>query len=110
MHSTAVLGTHDGLAAAGRLPALPAAGRAISVVELAVLFLAGAAAAFLSALVELKLRIPGHAILRVIVPFSLGLALVPRRMAGSVMGVSALLTAVALSLGHVARSGPGAWT
>jgi len=59
---------------------------------------AGAAAAVLSLSLDLHLRIPGHAILRAVFPMALGLALAPRRGAGTVMGGTALLAAVGLRL------------
>jgi hypothetical protein len=72
------------------VPSLACPGRAISAVEVAVLVLLGATAAAATALLDLPLRIPGHAILRLVFPMALGLALVPRRLSGSFMGVSAL--------------------
>jgi hypothetical protein len=70
----------------------------------------GISAALTSTVLDFRLRIPGHAILRAIVPMSLGLALVPRRGAGSVMTAAALLTALGLHTGGMARGGSGAWT
>lgn len=54
---------------------------------------------------DLDLRLPGHAILRAVVPLALGLALVPRRGAGSVMGGAALLTVLA----HGVDGGAPGW-
>ena len=65
------------------------------------LLLAGAAAGCLSCLVRLHLGIPGHAILRAMVPIALGLALVPRRGAGSLMGAGALTAALAAGGGGI---------
>ena len=42
--------------------------------------------------VGLEPGIPGHAILRAVFPMVTGLALVPRRGAGTVMGLGAMLT------------------
>jgi hypothetical protein len=56
----------------------------------------GCFAAYASAYLDFRLRIPGHAILRAVFPMALGLAVVPRRGAGTVMGVSALLSGLGL--------------
>jgi hypothetical protein len=88
-----VLPVHNGLLGASRMPSLARPGRAISVVEVAVLVLLGVIAAASTSLLRLPLRIPGHAILVSVFPMALGLALVPRRLSGSVMGGSALATA-----------------
>lgn len=77
--------------------------------EWGVLLCCGAAAAVLSAVLDFGLKVPGHAILRAIAPIGIGMALVPRRGAGSAMAVSALLTAGLLHFGF-GRLGPGAAT
>lgn len=77
--------------------------------EWAVLIGCGATAACLSAALDFGLRIPGHAVLRAVLPLGLGLALVPRRGAGSAMAVSALLTGGLLHFGP-GWLGPGATT
>jgi len=59
---------------------------------------------------NLNLGIPGHSIVLVVVPFTLGLAYVPRRMAGAVMGASALGTGCVLALAGVRGIGAGALT
>ena len=61
------------------------------------LFLCGAAAASTTGFIRLGLRIPGHAIVLVVVPMALGLALAPRRLAGFVMSAGAFGTATAVS-------------
>jgi ABC-type Co2+ transport system permease subunit len=83
--------------AAERLGSSPLA----SVVLLALL---GAGAAVLAQRVDLPVRVPGHAILLGVLPFALGLALVPRSFAGCVMGSGAL--AALLADGSL-RGGPG---
>ena len=83
-------------AVAGRLGASPWA-------ETSVLAFLGVSAAMLTLEVDLDLHIPGHAILRCIVPIALGLALVPRKFAGTVMGGAALATVLA----HGAGAAPG---
>lgn len=61
-------------------------------VDWAALLAIGSLAAILTAYLALNLRLPGHAILRVVVPMVVGLALVPRRGAGLVMSLGAALT------------------
>jgi hypothetical protein len=58
----------------------------------------GAVAALLTAYVTLGIRIPGHAILTVVVPMVVGMGLVPRRGAGLVMALGAVLTGGAIAL------------
>ncbi len=72
--------------------------------EALVLLALGAAAAYLTLAVDLDLHTPGHAILRCVGPLALGLALVPRRFAGTVMGGAALVTVL---LAGLARGAPG---
>src|SRR5262249_25013321 len=104
-----VLRVHDGLLTSSRVPSLSRPGRAVSAIEIAVLALLGAAAAAMTVLPHLQLRIPGHAILCAAFPLALGLALVPRQLAGSLMGTSALATALLFQAGG-AGAGPGALT
>src|SRR5690242_201850 len=89
--------THDGLVAAGRLPALTQVRQRISVVELLTLFGSGVAAAILVGKAKLGLGIPGHSIVLAALPMVLGIALAPRRFAGSVMSAGALGTAWVLT-------------
>jgi prepilin-type N-terminal cleavage/methylation domain-containing protein/prepilin-type processing-associated H-X9-DG protein len=70
------------------------------VISTILLLLIGGGAAAFTILVDIKppgMRIPGHAILRTVLPFLLGLALVPRRGSGSLMSLGAAVTAGALS-------------
>jgi hypothetical protein len=105
-----VLPVHDGLFASSRLPSLAHPGRRIAVVEAAVLILIGVGAALSGLLPDFHLRIPGHAILRSVIPMALGLALVPRRLGGSMMGASALATAFSLKASGFGGFGAGALT
>jgi hypothetical protein len=105
-----VLSPNRALLEASRLRALVHGGERATWVELATLIALGLCAALTSALLDFNLRIPGHAILRVIVPMSLGLALVPRRYAGSVMTTSALLGVLGLRALGVPHGGSGALT
>ena len=90
-------GVHDGLAGAVRFPSLVRTQRRISALELILLLSCGAAAAAAVAYVKLSLRIPGHSIVLAALPMVLGLALAPRRLAGSVMSAGAIGTAWLLS-------------
>jgi hypothetical protein len=86
-----MLALNDSLLRRSRLPGIARADSSISALELAILFACGFGAVAMSALVDLNVRVPGHAILRAVLPISLGLALVPRRGAGLVMGSAAAL-------------------
>ena len=104
---TPVLKLHPGLSASSRLHRLARTDDAISPAECAALVGIGVVTAAISTLVNLHLRIPGHAILKVVFPIAAGLALVPRRGAGSIMGVSALVTAASLRFGGFGGAGLG---
>src|ERR1700741_2250355 len=84
---------HPGLFATTRLRVLTSEPLAAPMADWLLLISFGAIAAFCSTCLDLQIqRIPGHAILRVVFPIAMGLALVPRRGAGTVMGTSALFT------------------
>lgn len=93
-----------------RLRPLPAESSSIRATEAAWLLLCGAAAAFAVLMLEFKLELPGHAILRGVFPIALGMALVPRRGAGTVMGLGAIITAAAVLLSGFGEKGLGALT
>jgi hypothetical protein len=57
---------------------------------------------------HLQIRLPGHAILRGVIPLALGLALVPRRSSGMVMSVGAGITAAAMTWDQIGRFPPAA--
>ncbi len=107
---SAVLSIHPGLRGSSRLAPLVNRRERISAREAALLLLVGAAAAATALLPDLRLGIPGHAILRTVFPLALGLALVPRRGSGLVMGGSALATASVLKFGGLGGMGLGALT
>jgi len=90
-----------------RLPAISGAAR-ISASELACLLACGAMAALAIGLLHLSLRMPGHAILRGVLPMAMGLALVPRRSAGTIMAIGAGVTATAMSAGQIGSFPPTA--
>lgn len=106
----AILRIHDRLRTASRLPVLSRPEGKITAAELAVLLATGVVAALAAAGPDLHLRIPGHAILRSVFPMALGMALVPRRGGGVIMGGSALATALALRFSGAAGMGAGALT
>ncbi|MEZ6066656.1 MAG: hypothetical protein R3B90_13340 [Planctomycetaceae bacterium] len=99
--SASLLPLHPELARASRLSRLQGSAEWATTGEMLVLSLMGCVAAVASSLLDLHLRVPGHAILRVVFPMAVGLAVVPRRGAGFVMGGTALLTALALRFSHV---------
>ena len=106
----AAIGVHDGLITTGRLPSFTRAGQQITAMEFAWLTLMGLVAALAAAFIDTGAQIPGQAIVRAILPMALGLSLVPRRLAGSVMSASAIVSAVGINLSGLAGVGTGAMT
>lgn len=99
---------HVGLYGTTRLRRLVSEPWAAPAADWMLLAALGAFAAMSSACLDLGIqRVPGHAILRVVFPLALGLAVVPRRGAGTVMGGSALLSAVLLRMGGLQSEGLG---
>lgn len=100
------------LSAASRVPwTLSRAETDVSLAELGLLLGIGIATACARCLVNLNLGLPGHSIVLIVLPIAFGTALVRRRCAGTVMGVSAAATAASFrffAIGHVV--GPGALT
>jgi hypothetical protein len=94
----------------GRFPSLSGHSGRVRGMELGCLFVMGTLAAVAANLVEVKLRIPGHAIVRVIFPIALGLALVPRRGSGLVMGTVGLGTSLMIGVARFGTPGFGATT
>lgn len=107
---TAGLSLHPGLAGNSRLPTLAREGDRFQLAELLLLAAAGVAAAAATSFLDFGLRIPGHAIIRAVFPMSLGFALAPRRMGGSVMGVAGLMAIAVFHVGRVPTPGTGAMT
>ena len=102
------LSRHPGLFATTRLRIFASEPLAAPLADWLLLFSFGAIAAICSACLDLQIRrIPGHAILRVVFPIALGFALVPRRNAGTVMGGSALVTAMLLRVSGMRSEGLG---
>ncbi len=90
------LALHEGLWEGSRLRKLTSPGERSRTLEVVFLVGCGVTAAVASIYLDFRLRIPGHAILRAIFPMVMGLAVVPRRGAGTVMGLSALATGIGL--------------
>ncbi len=101
---------HEGLRKSRRWEIASSAGRRAVAVELVALGLCGVGAAVLTSVWHTGLRLPGHAILRAVFPMALGMALAPRRGGGTVMGLSAGLSSVALRSLHIGHLGVGATT
>ena len=57
--------------------------------------------------IKLSLGIPGHAIIKIMIPMSIGLSMAPVRSAGAIMGISGLITAF---IGQTFTEGPGTGT
>lgn len=91
--ATHLLALNTGLADVSRLPLGARDQEQASTADVLILVSAGVAAAVATVAWKLQLRIPGHAILRVIFPMACGLALAPRRGGGTLMGGSALASA-----------------
>jgi hypothetical protein len=102
-------GIHEGLAAAGRIPAITRVRERISAGEMALLIFCGMVSAAAVEFIDLGLRLPGDSIIFSMIPMALGLALAPRRLSGSIMGVGAFSTAAAFSYAGLAHYGTGAF-
>jgi hypothetical protein len=87
------LALNAALKATSRLRSLASDQATANLRDWLILTAAGVTAACASTFIKLDLRIPGHAILQVVFPTVLGLALAPRRLAGAVMGGAAAVTA-----------------
>ena len=99
--------TRTNLRVASRLPAWSQQAR-ISTAELALLLACGALAAVAVGMLQMRIALPGHAILRAVIPMALGLAMVPRRSAGTVMSCGAAMTALAMQAVSVGNFQPAA--
>ena len=98
---------HEGLADATRLPSLARSRRRISAAEVLLLLTSGGVAAAAVGMAKLGLGIPGHSIVLAALPLAFGMALAPRRLAGSVMSAGALGTGWVLRAAGVASYGSG---
>jgi hypothetical protein len=109
MRST-MMSIHPGLAGNSRFLPLAREGQSSQTAAMAVLLGAGVTAALATVFLDFSLRIPGHAILRVVFPLALGLSLAPRRMGGMVMGTAALGSLLMIKAGGTVAPGVGAVT
>lgn len=75
--------------------------------EVFVVLVCGAVSAALVLLVEIKLQMPGHAILRALFVMSFGMAIVPRPGAGTLMGFGAMATAALCGQWGLGKEGLG---
>jgi hypothetical protein len=78
--------------------------------DLLILAACGFAAAAATTLLDMNLRIPGHAILRTVLPLAVGLALVPRLGSGVVMSAVAGLSILGFRMAGFEEGGAGALT
>ncbi len=106
---TAALQTNPVLRRARRIDPWAGHSEQLRIHEIALLLGAGALAAVAVATIAPGLRIPGSAILRAALPIVAGIALVPRRLSGSIIGVGAALTGSALVASGVGTLQPAAW-
>ncbi len=97
-----------GLAGASRFRTFSAQAETNGQLELLTLVAAGLLAVLTVAFVPLQMRMPGSAILKATFPIVLGVALVPRRYAGTTSGIAAAIGASALLLMGVGRLQPAA--
>lgn len=97
-----MLTSHPGLRTTSRLQNWVCDHQAAPAADWMLLMVFGAFAAICSACLDIGLqRIPGHAILRVVFPLAVGLAIVPRHQAGTVMAGSAFVTSLVLWLSGI---------
>ncbi len=78
--------------------------------ETIILLGCGALSAVCVLLLEFKLQMPGHAILRAVFAMSFGLAVVPRLGAGTLMGAGAMATAAVCGVSGFGKDGLGSLT
>jgi hypothetical protein len=101
---------HEGLLLRSRLRTVASPAERTRVWEFVWLTAMGIAAATAATLADFSLGVPGHAIVRIVFPMTLGLALVPRHGGGVVMGASALAATGAYKLFGLGVPGMGAMT
>lgn len=101
---------HPGLRAGSRFPVLSHDVTRVRALEWLIWISLGSLAAIVSALPDLKLQMPGHAIVRSVLPMTLGLALAPRHLGGAVMGASGLATGLLMRAFTTHDLGLGAMT
>jgi hypothetical protein len=105
-----VFAIHPGLVDASRLLQRRQASNTLRTSEIAWLLGMGALAGLSASFLDFGWRIPGHAILRAVLPMTIGMALVPRRNTGLVMSAGAVMTLYSLRLFGGPLPGLGAGT
>lgn len=100
--------TEPSLAQSSRLALSGTRDQRISAAEIALLLGCGALAAAAVGMLHLRMGVPGHAILRAVLPMAMGLALVPRRSGGTIMAAGAGLTSAAMSAAQIGVFQPAA--
>lgn len=98
------------LAQASRFPFSQRSSRVLHTVEVMWLLGMGALAGLITANFDFSLRIPGHAIIRGVIPIALGLSLVPRRHAGICIGGGVILGILGGFLLNGSFPGTGSFT
>ena len=99
---------HPGLFSTTRLRLIVSHESTATLSDWLILLSAGVLAASSSMFLDLGIKqVPGHAILRVVLPMAAGLALVPRRGAGCVMATTAFLTGISLQMTGFKDEGQG---
>jgi hypothetical protein len=99
---------HPGLFSTTRLRLVVSRETSATLTDWLILLSAGILAACSSMFLDLGIKqVPGHAILRVVLPMAAGLALVPRRGAGCVMASTAFVTGMSLQLAGFRDEGQG---
>jgi hypothetical protein len=106
--SSSLLALHRGLRAQSRFRQLTA--ERLRVSDIVILVTAGVFAGAATTWLDFNLRIPGHAILRTVIPLAIGLAMVPRRGSGVVMSCSAALSVLFFRSMGASGGGTGALT
>jgi hypothetical protein len=107
-NASSFLAIHRGLRAQSRFRQITAERLGSS--DIIILAAAGVLAGAATTWFDLNLRIPGHAILRTVVPLAIGLALAPRRGSGIVMSCSAGLSVLFFRGMGASGGGTGALT
>lgn len=70
----------------------------------------GVITGFIVQYVNFHLKIPGHAILKSVLPISIGTAIVPRKSTGTMIAMVGLFTLLLLRVAHGTMTGTGALT
>ena len=94
---------NDELASRSRLANYAPSPGASAAAQLALLIALGALAAILTSIAASPIRLPGHAILRGTLPLICGLSLAPRRGAGTIMSLAAMVAFALMTIVDATR-------